>query len=282
MKTMLLVFAHPDDESFSAGGTIAKYKKMGWKIELLVATNGEKGQSGSLTDITEEELGALRQTELKAAAKVLGIRNITFLGQPDGGLTTLSPGTLEDPIAKRMLELLPDIVITHDTTGISNHPDHIKLCYATTFAFQKYTEHLETLKQPDMARLGRGKEWKEDAYLRAFGDLDPENKEPKLYYSCMPDHVASYMKKMKAIPEQSFGKPWVGTKDRFVTTAIDIEGFQIQKGKALLCHQTQQTDVDRFINFDQNPLHKQEYFILRMQGIHEVFMGKTDRVAEIL
>jgi len=212
----------------------------------------------------------------------LGIRNVTFLGLPDGGLTSLSPGTLEDPIGKRFLELLPDVVITPDTTGVSNHPDHIKTCYATTYAFQKYTESLDALKEPNMARVGRGREWKEYAYERAFGNVDPESKEPKLYYSCMPDHVVSYLKKMKVVPEEAYGKSLVGTKDRFVTTAIDIEETKVEKGKALLCHQTQMEGVERFINFDQHPLHTQEYFILRMQGIHEVFMGKTDRVSETL
>lgn len=281
MKTMLLVFAHPDDESFGAGGTIAKYVGLGWKVELVVVTNGEKGKNGTFTWAQDEALGDLRKKELAAAAKILGIRNVTYLSQPDSGLTTLSPGTIEDPIYKKMVELLPDIVITHDTTGISNHPDHVKVCYATTFAFQKYTEHLEVLKNPEF-KPGRGREWKEAARLRVFGELDPEDKEPKLYYTCMPEHVASYLKKMKVIPEESFDKPFNGTKDKFVTTAIDIESTKIEKGKALLCHETQMEDVNRFIDFNNNPLHIQEHFILRMQGIHEVFMGKTDRVAETL
>lgn len=279
---MLVVFAHPDDESFSAGGTIAKYVKLGWKVDLVVATNGENGNSGSFSWAAGDALGDLRKKELQAAADVLGIRTVLFLGQPDGGLTTLSPGTLEDPIYKKMLEMLPDVVITHDTSGISNHPDHIKVCYAATFAFQKYAEHLEQVKQPEEAHTGRGKEWRKDAYLRAFGDVEPENKEPKLYYICMPEHVASYLKKMKAIPEESYGKPWTGTKDKFVTTAIDIDETKLLKGKALLCHETQSTDVARFIDFDRHPLHNREYFILRMQGIYEVFMGKTDRVADTL
>ncbi|MFH0749464.1 MAG: PIG-L family deacetylase [Candidatus Gottesmanbacteria bacterium] len=282
MKTMLIVFAHPDDESFGTGGTIAKYAGLGWKIDLIVATNGEKGQNGTFTWAHDDALADLRKKELEAAANILGIRNITYLAQSDGGLSTLSPGTIEDPIYKKMIELLPDIVITHDTMGISNHPDHIKVCFATTFAFQKYVEHIEELKHPEDFKPGRGKVWKEAAHLQMFGELDPESKEPKLYYTCMPEHVASYLKKMKIIPEQSFDKPWIGTKDKLVTTTIAIEGTKVKKGKALLCHETQQADTDRFIDFDNHPLHTQEHFILRMQGIHEVFMGKTDRVAETL
>jgi len=282
MKTILLVFAHPDDESFGVGGTIAKYVDLGWTVDLVVATNGEKGQNGPFSWAHDQALADLRKRELEAAAKVLGIRNITYLGQPDGALSSLSPGTIEDPIYKKMIDMLPDVVITYDTTGISNHPDHIKVCFATTFAFQKYVEHIESLKHPEEFRPGRGKIWKEAAHLRMFGERDPESKEPKLYYVCMPEHVAMYLKKMKAIPEESFDKPWLGTKDKFVTTSIDIKAVKMKKGKALLCHETQQADVDRFINVDTHPLHNQEHFILRMQGMNEVFMGKSDRVAEEL
>lgn len=282
MKTMLLVFAHPSDESFLVGGTVAKYAAMDYKIELIVATNGEKGQNGTFTWAHEQALADLRKKELEAAAHVLGIRNVVFLSQPDGGLSTISPGTIEDPIYQKMEELKPDIVITHDTTGMNNDPDCIKVCFATTFAFQKYVERIEELKHPENFKPGRGKVWKEAAREQMFGALDPENKEPKLYFVCLPDHVASYLKKMKMIPQESFDKPFLGTKDKFITTAIDIDKTKIIKGKALLCHETQGAAVNQFIDFDNHPLHKQEHFILRMQGIHEVFMGKSDRVAEEL
>ncbi len=279
---MLVVFAHPSDESFMAGGTIAKYAELGWKIELIIATNGEKGQSGEFVWAKDQALADLRKKELEVAAKILGVRSVSYLSQPDGELTALSPGTIEDPIYKKMIEQLPDVVITHDTTGMNNDPDCIKVCFATTFAFQKYVEHIEELKHPETFRPGRGKVWKEAAHMQMFGERDPESKEPKLYFVCMPEHVTSYLKKMKIIPEESFDKPLLGTKDKFITTSIDIEGTKIAKGKALLCHETQTEAVNQFINFDNHPLHKQEHFILRMQGIHEVFMGKTDRVSEEL
>lgn len=262
---MLLVFAHPDDESFSVGGTVAKYSHDGWKVDLVCVTNGEG-----------------RAREVEKAGKVLGIQHIQFLDKPDGELRSLTPGTLEDLIAKKMEEFLPDIVITHDTTGITNHPDHIKVCYATTFAFQKYSKQLEEIKTEVVERKGRGYVWKEDTFKRAFGDVDPANKDPKLYYTCMPTSVASFMQKFKQIPEESFDLPWRGTADKFITTVIDISDTKLMKGKALLCHESQKENVDHFISFDKNPAHNQEWFILRMQGVHEVFMGKNDRVTDSL
>jgi len=282
MKTMLIVLAHPSDESFLVGGTIAKYTASGWRVHVIVATNGEKGVSGTFTWAKDQALADVRKKETEAAARVLGIQEVTYLSKPDGELAVLSPGTLEDPITKKMEELKPDIVITYDTTGFNNDPDCIKTCFATTFAFQKYTEHIEELKSPETFKPGRGKVWKEAARQQMFGLRDPESKEPKLYYVCMPEHVTIYLKKMGVIPEESFDRPLEGIKDKFVTTAIDIDETKLIKGKALLCHETQQEAVDQFIDFDKHPLHTQEHFILRMQGIHEVFMGKTDRISEEL
>ena len=282
MKKILAIFAHPDDESFSAGGTIARYAKDGWRITLMTATSGEKGSPGPFPDDSEQAIGERRQEELKKAAHLLGIEEIKFLGLPDSGLKHLTPGTLEDPIYARMLATLPDVVITHDPTGISNHPDHTKVCYAATYAFQKYAAHLSELQNPDKQMKGRGKIWIQAEYARAFGDTQNLSKEPKLYYSCLPQRSVDFLLKEKQIPEESFGKPFRGTPDKNVTTVIDIADTQLIKGKALLCHETQAEDVDRFISFVKNPEVKQECFVLRMQGVYEVFMGKNDRVASEL
>jgi LmbE family N-acetylglucosaminyl deacetylase len=282
MKKMLLVFAHPDDESFSAGGTIFQYAKNGWHISLITATNGEKGSFGPYTDETGNILGERRQEELKKAAKLLGIEHIEFLEFPDFGLKQLTPGTLEDPIYIYMKTTLPDIVITHDPTGITNHPDHTKVCYAVTYAFQKYAAHLNELQDPEKQMKGRGKIWKQAEYARAFSDTHLLSKEPKLYYACLPQRSVDFLLKEKQIPEESFGKPFRGVPDKDVTTVIDITVTQLIKGKALLCYETQAEDVDRFISFAQNPEVKQECYILRMQGVYEVFMGKNDRVSDRL
>jgi len=281
MKTMLLLFPHPDDESFSVGGTVAKYVKNGWTVHLILATNGEKGQSGFFSWAQGDALGALRQEETRHAANILGISDVQFLGLPDGGLSTLTPGTLEDPFFKAMLHFLPDIVITFDGTGITGHPDHIKVSYAATFAFQKYAGYLEQLKNPAFYTRGRGKPWKEEEYLRAFGDTRLL-KEPKLYYVCLPASSVAFLQKAKQIPEVSFGKPWKGVPDKTITTVIDITHFKLLKGKALLSHATQLQNVDQFISFAKNPELERECFILRLHGIYEIFMGKRDRVSDRL
>jgi LmbE family N-acetylglucosaminyl deacetylase len=261
MKKMLLVFAHPDDESFSTGGTVAKYVHDGWSVDLICATRGEAGQSG-IFDTDESKLGDIRQKEVQKAATVLGISSITFLGYKDGTLSDENPGEMEDKIFQKMTELVPDCVITFDTTGISNHPDHIKICFATTFAFQKYAYWIRE-------------------HLKDTADFTVDL-EPKLYYACIPKSVVDYLKKNKVLPGESFGMPWKGTADKHITTVIHIDGFEEIKKKALNCHVTQKKDVDRFLSFEKNPQHAQECFILRLHGIQEVFMGKGDRVTDSL
>jgi LmbE family N-acetylglucosaminyl deacetylase len=261
MKRLLLVFAHPDDESFNCGGTVPKYVKAGWQVDLICATRGEDGSRGPYTDLPQDQLGDIRQKELQKAAVTLGVNSITFLGYRDGTLSAQTVGELEDKVYKKMEELVPDAVITMDTTGISNHPDHIKMSYVTTYAFQKYAAWIE----------GQLKDQEEAAQVF-----------PKLYYACMPESVAEYLKKKKTLPAQSFGKPWRGTLDKYVTTVIDIMKFAATKKKALASHISQQEDVDRFLSLPTQPLLKHEYFILRMQGATEVFMGKNDVVSNEL
>ncbi len=259
---MLLVFAHPDDESFSSASTIAKYAKMGWEIDLICATRGEQGETGMLGEKSPKELGAIRSKELEMAASYLGISTITFLTYMDGTLKSDPPGQLEEIIYQKLIELVPDIVITFDTTGISNHPDHIRVSFATTFAFQKYAFQIQNA-------LKDNPEYDEEAA-------------PKLYYACVPESTVEYLKKKKIFPEESFGKPWIGTPDKFVTTAISTEGFQNIKKKALKSHVSQSNDVNRFLSLPNNPLLKQEYYIFRMHGVREVYMGKHDKVASKL
>lgn len=258
MKKILLAFAHPDDESYFAAGTIAKYVNLGWGVDLVTATRGEAGSSGPFSGINGEKLGLLRQKELQNAGTILGISTITLLGYKDGALSDENPGEIEDKMCNKMIELVPDLVITLDTTGITNHPDHIKMCFATTFAFQKYAK------------------WISDQ-LTNHPEFNEEH-EPKLYYACLPQSSVEYLVEKKLIPSESFGKKRVGVSDKLVTTVIDISNFQTEKKKAMLAHISQEEDIKRYLSLASNPILKNEYFIQRYHGRHETFMGKTDKV----
>jgi LmbE family N-acetylglucosaminyl deacetylase len=257
MQNLLAIFAHPDDETFSLGGTIAKYAKADWKVELVCATRGEAGDLGPYAENENVNLGNLRQKELEAAAKFLGCHSVTFMDFKDGKMTEASPGDIEDKLTQLMIVHKPDVIVTFDPTGISNHPDHVRLSLAATYAFQVY------------------------AKLR-HKDKPNDERPPKLYYVCMPESVASYLKKNDVIPAEAHEKPWTGVNDRLISNVIDIKRFAAIKKKALRLHVSQQRDVERFISFDKNPIFRQEYLVLRMIGINEAFMGKYDVVSDRL
>lgn len=281
MKTMLLVFAHPDDETISCGGVIPKYRKNGWDIHLLCATRGEIGNRGQYGTLTDDELGAVRQKELERAGQILGISTITFLGYKDGSLPKLTAGELEDVVYKKMAEVAADVVITYEPNGVTNHPDHIKLTLATTYAFQKYAHRitllpkLATLKGIIVRDLTR-------EFRKSYSECLDKEDESRLYYACMPQSVVVYLQKKHALPMVSFDKPWVGVADKFITTVIDIKQYRTVKIRALREHQTQREDFEDEIAIERNPTFLKEFFILRMQGVYEVFMGNNDRVKDRL
>ncbi len=85
-KTLLAVFAHPDDEAFGVGGTLARYAAQGVRVVLACATRGEAGQISDPSLATPENLGRVREEELRCAARALGVREVIFLGYRDSGM----------------------------------------------------------------------------------------------------------------------------------------------------------------------------------------------------
>jgi len=131
------VFAHPDDETFSIGGTIARYAASGVRWDLFCATDGDAGRSSGVPVASKAELGALRRNELIAAARMLGVRGqIVARGYPDGGLAEVHPDQLVGDVVKFLRETRPDVVITFGPEGAPNaHRDHRAISRAATAAF---------------------------------------------------------------------------------------------------------------------------------------------------
>src|SRR5262245_6499278 len=99
---LLCVLAHPDDESLGVGGTLAKYASEGVETYLVTATRGERGRFGSGIEFPGfSEVGKLREAELLAAAKELGLREVRFLGYIDGELDQANPAEITARIADR-------------------------------------------------------------------------------------------------------------------------------------------------------------------------------------
>ena len=138
-KTLLVVLAHPDDESFSIGGTLAKFVVEGKHVHLAVATRGEAGIPGK----EEAETAVIREDELRRACAELGIQQLSFLGFVDGQLA----GVRDDMGITRILTLMrqtqPDVVITFGPEGISGHPDHIAVYHWATAAFDLHQQEID-------------------------------------------------------------------------------------------------------------------------------------------
>jgi LmbE family N-acetylglucosaminyl deacetylase len=131
--TLLAVFAHPDDESFAVGGTLAKYAAEGVEVVIVSATRGETGIRG----VDASEAAALREAELRGAAAELGVSRVVFLGYPDGGLADIDPDGAVSRLMALLRELRPQVVITFGPDGISGHPDHVTVSRWVTAAFDE-------------------------------------------------------------------------------------------------------------------------------------------------
>ena len=129
------IFAHPDDESYSAAGTLARYADQGVQITLVTATSGEAGEAGS-APVEKQDLAGWRERELRQAANVLGIHQLRLLHLPDGGLRHVGDD-LYRAISAVLRELRPQVVITEDALGITGHPDHMAVTEAVVRAFDE-------------------------------------------------------------------------------------------------------------------------------------------------
>ncbi len=129
-KRMLVILAHPNDESFTVGGTLAKYTHQDVQIILLCATRGESGIPG----VSPEEAGKIRELELRQAAEHLGIE-VYILGYQDGGLAKTKPEFLLQQIACWMDFVQPQVILTFGPGGVSGHPDHVTISHMVTQAY---------------------------------------------------------------------------------------------------------------------------------------------------
>lgn len=147
-KRLMAVFAHPDDESFGPGGTLAKYAAAGVDVHVIIATDGN---AGSVEDDGyrqgDQTLAQLRSQELADAAIQLGITTVWSLPYADSGMRgapenraprALIQQPIESLVAdvqEYMARLSPQVVVTHDPFGGYGHPDHIRCCEVVTAAF---------------------------------------------------------------------------------------------------------------------------------------------------
>jgi N-acetyl-1-D-myo-inositol-2-amino-2-deoxy-alpha-D-glucopyranoside deacetylase len=220
-KTLLAILAHPDDEAFGLGGTLAHYASLGHRVYLICAT---KGESGKITDPSIDpntDKGKLREQELKNSCKALGIQEPLFLGFLDSGrfertrhddtraLMNVDDLELEQKLLEHLAVLQPEILISFDPHGIYGHIDHIKMHRAATAAFWSAGKVMSTPPK-------------------------------RLFYTAM---AVSRMKQMQALRETSplskLDADIYGVSDDSFAVILDIKPYLGQKQAAIAAHRSQ-------------------------------------------
>jgi N-acetyl-1-D-myo-inositol-2-amino-2-deoxy-alpha-D-glucopyranoside deacetylase len=234
-KRLLLVHAHPDDETIGNGVTMAKYATAGAQVTLVTCTRGEEGEVlvsdlANLASDKDDKLGEQRIIELTNAMNELGIKDFRFLGDPDkkwrdSGMmgtpqndrsdvfwqTDLDEASLE--LVKIILEIKPQVLITYDEFGGYGHPDHIKA-------------HRVAMRAAELA-------------------ADQGWQISKIYWNTMPRSVIQMgIEKMKEVGSDFFGAESVddlpfAKPDELVTTVVNAPEFVPQKLAAMKAHATQ-------------------------------------------
>jgi LmbE family N-acetylglucosaminyl deacetylase len=218
---LMCVTAHPDDESLGFGGTLARYAAEGVEVSLVVATRGERGRfgDGSHPHPGPEELGRIREAEVRAAAAVLGVRHVRFLDYLDAEVDKVVPEEATARIGRHVRELRPHVVLTFDPYGAYGHPDHIAISQLTLGA---------------MVRAASTEALPESA--------DEPHQVQKLYYVAWTGrvwkHYQDAFKVMRTTVDEVV-RSSVAWPDWSITTTTDAHDHWETVWRAVQCHRTQ-------------------------------------------
>lgn len=124
---ILLIFAHPDDESFLAAGLARRCADRGGAVSLVTATRGEAGRVGDPPLCRREDLPALRERELRAAAGILGIAEVHLLDYRDQHLAEAPAADVRTALVERIRRFRPHLLVTFDPQGMNGHADHVAI-----------------------------------------------------------------------------------------------------------------------------------------------------------
>ena len=134
-KTIVCIFAHPDDEAFGPGGTIAQMAREA-DVYIICATKGEAGNTKACAS-GETPLEHMRAGELEASGKILGVKEVFFLGFRDGELCNNKYHEIAEKVEEILQKLKSEEIITFEPLGVSGHIDHVAIAMVSSFVFQR-------------------------------------------------------------------------------------------------------------------------------------------------
>jgi LmbE family N-acetylglucosaminyl deacetylase len=138
-RTLLGVWAHPDDEAYLSAGLMAEFRERGDRVVVLTATLGEHGTSDPQT-WPPRKLAALRRTELRDSLAAVGVHESRLLGYEDGHCADVDGS---DVVAEHIVDVDPDLIVTFGPEGMTGHPDHRAVSEWTTHAWTTTGSHAE-------------------------------------------------------------------------------------------------------------------------------------------
>jgi LmbE family N-acetylglucosaminyl deacetylase len=207
-RRLLLVFAHPDDESVFAAGLACETVSGGGRVALCTATPGEHGRVGDPPVCPRERLGAVRQAELMAACAELGIATVRVLGYPDRGLASAPADTIRRQLVELIRAVRPQVVVTFDPNGTNLHPDHV--------AISRFTS--------DAVAAAEDPRW--------FPELGAAHAAPRLLWT------------LPVRPWELLRRP-APALEPGVDVVLDVSVFVARKEAALKAHRTQHQSLNR-------------------------------------
>ena len=247
MPLLLAVFAHPDDETFGPGGSLAKYAASGVRVHYACATKGEAGEAPAELLTGYEDLAELRTTELECAARFLGIEQVHFLGYRDSGMPAspdnLHPSSLQQAPDQEVIgkivavirQIRPQVIVTFDPHGAYGHPDHIKIHRAATEAFHAAAD---PDRFPEQGAQG----------------LQPHQPQ-RLYYTAFPRRILRFWLWLLPLVgkdpshfgvNQDIDLRAVAEWNPEITTRINVRPYLPAKLKAAACYQSQTAPMRDF------------------------------------
>jgi LmbE family N-acetylglucosaminyl deacetylase len=223
---LMAVLAHPDDESLGAGGTLAMYAAEAVDVYLLTATRGEAGRYGGLRagdpgHPGPAALAGIRESELRAAARALGVREVALLDYQDQQLDRAEPGEAISRIAAHVRRVRPDVVLTFGPDGAYGHPDHVAVSQLTSAAIVAAAD---------------------PAFTTGAAGATRPHAVSKLYYLAWPGSTwEAYQAAFKTLTSTVDGierhaVPW---PDWAITTVIDTRAVAATVWRAVSCHASQ-------------------------------------------
>ncbi|MGW8322328.1 MAG: PIG-L deacetylase family protein [Thermodesulfobacteriota bacterium] len=215
--TILGFYPHPDDEAYSAAGTMALSAGLGARVTMLCASRGEAGRHRSVSGKTGVELGAVRTRELEAACRVIGAEAPRFLDLPDGSIWHLDPDPVATELKKVLDSLHPQVVVTLGGDGAYGHLDHLA---CTGLMARAVTELYPRRK------------------IRLIGSVFPRDLFRPLY---------ERLKRIRKVPlDRRFDAEKLGTLREEADLCVNISSVRDVKLAAVGCHASQLEDGDPY------------------------------------